>query len=156
MINVGIIGYGYWGANLVRNFFSATDCNVKAVADSVPERLVKLKKVFPGITGVRDAKEIIHNREIDAVVIATPVSSHFQLAKDALLHGKHVLLEKPMTSSVAEADKLIELAAKKGLTLMADHTFLYTGAVEKMKELIEGKIIGIPSYFDSTSYSSSI
>jgi len=149
-INIGVIGYGYWGPNIVRNFFGADNCNVRKVADARPERLKQLNRIFPSIIGVADASDIISDPDIDAVVVATPVFTHFALAKKALENGKHVLLEKPMTSSVAEADKLIELAAKKGLTLMADHTFLYTGAVEKMKELIEGKIIGIPSYFDST------
>ncbi len=149
-INVGVIGYGYWGPNIVRNFFGAANCSVMKVADGRPERLKQLNKIFPSITGVGDASDVINDPEIDAVVIATPVFTHFALAKKALENGKHVLIEKPMTSSVAEADELIEIAARKGLTLMADHTFLYTGAVEKMKELIESKTIGVPSYFDST------
>jgi predicted dehydrogenase len=149
-LNIGVIGYGYWGPNIVRNFFGAADCTVRKVADARPERLKMLYKIFPSIGGVSDADDIIKDREIDAVVIATPVFTHFALAKKALENGKHVLIEKPMTSSVAEADELIELAAQKGLTLMADHTFLYTGAVQKMKELIETKAIGEPSYFDST------
>jgi predicted dehydrogenase len=149
-INVGVIGYGYWGPNIVRNFFGAANCTVRKVADARPERLKQLNKIFPSIIGVADASELISDPGIDAVVIATPVFTHFGLAKNALENGKHVLIEKPMTASVAEADELIDLAAKKGLTLMADHTFLYTGAVEKMKELIETKIIGTPSYFDST------
>jgi predicted dehydrogenase len=149
-VNLGIIGYGYWGPNLVRNFFAANDCTVKAVADARPERLAVLAKVFPSVKGVKDADDIINDTEIDAVVIATSVLSHFPLAKKALNSGKHVLIEKPMTASVAEADELIELATKKGLTLMVDHTFLYTGAVAKMKELIENKVIGTPQYFDSS------
>ncbi|HVY76316.1 MAG TPA: Gfo/Idh/MocA family oxidoreductase [Puia sp.] len=149
-INIGVVGYGYWGPNIVRNFFAAADCNVKAVADARPERLAQLGKIFPSIQGVKDASDIIGDPEIDAVVIATPVFTHFALAKKALLAGKHVLIEKPMTSSVAEADELIELAAQKGLTLMADHTFLYTGAVQKMKELIQDQVIGKPLYFDSS------
>ncbi|HEY6502829.1 MAG TPA: Gfo/Idh/MocA family oxidoreductase [Chitinophagaceae bacterium] len=149
-VNLGVIGYGYWGPNLVRNFFAANDCTVKAVADGRPERLAVLSKVFPSVKGVKDADDIINDTEIDAVVIATSVFSHFPLAKKALNAGKNVLIEKPMTASVAEADELIELAAKKGLTLMVDHTFLYTGAVAKMKELIESKVIGTPRYFDSS------
>ena len=149
-INIGVVGYGYWGPNLVRNFFAANDCNVKAVADGRPERLALLAKIFPSVKGVKDADDIINDTEIDAVVIATSVFSHFPLAKKALNAGKHVLIEKPMTASVAEADELIELAAKKGLTLMVDHTFLYTGAVAKMKELIDNKTIGVPQYFDSS------
>ncbi|MDP4260900.1 MAG: Gfo/Idh/MocA family oxidoreductase [Bacteroidota bacterium] len=149
-VNLGVIGYGYWGPNLVRNFFAANDCNVKAVADGRPERLAVLAKIFPSVKGVKDADDIINDTEIDAVVIATSVFSHFPLAKKALMSGKHVLIEKPMTASVAEADELIELAAKKGLTLMVDHTFLYTGAVQKMKEIIDSKVIGTPQYFDSS------
>lgn len=149
-INVGVIGYGYWGPNIVRNFFSAANCTVKTVADGRPERLAVLAKIFPTINGVAKAEDIINDTAIDAVVIATPVFTHFALAKKALENGKHVLIEKPMTSTVAEAEELIELAEKKGLTLMADHTFLYTGAVQKMKELIEDKTIGEPQYFDSS------
>ena len=149
-INLGVIGYGYWGPNIVRNFFTATDCTVKAVADGRSERLAVLAKIFPSINGVKTAEEIINDKEIDAVVIATPVFTHFALAKKALENGKHVLIEKPMTSTVAQAEELIELAARKGLTLMADHTFLYTGAVQKMKELIDTDIVGTPRYFDSS------
>src|SRR5262245_4993485 len=105
------------------------------VADARPERLAALAKVFPSIKGIKDGDEIIKSKEIDAVIIATPVFTHFALAKKALLEGKNVLIEKPMTSSVKEADELIEIAMKKGLTLIADHTFLYTGAVQKMKEI---------------------
>ncbi|HET6993504.1 MAG TPA: Gfo/Idh/MocA family oxidoreductase [Chitinophagaceae bacterium] len=149
-INLGIIGYGYWGPNLARNFFAANDCTLKAVADARPERLAALAKVFPSVNGVKDADDIINDTNIDAVVIATSVFSHFPLAKKALMAGKHVLIEKPMTASVAEADELIELAAKRGLTLMVDHTFLYTGAVQKMKEIMDSKVIGTPQYFDSS------
>ncbi|MFI5128894.1 MAG: Gfo/Idh/MocA family protein [Chitinophagales bacterium] len=149
-INLGIIGYGYWGPNLARNFFAANDCTLKAVADARPDRLAVLAKLFPSVKGVKDAADIINDTEIDAVVIATSVHSHFPLAKKALMAGKHVLIEKPMTSSVAEADELIEMAAKRGLTLMVDHTFLYTGAVQKMKEIIDSEGIGTPRYFDSS------
>ena len=149
-IKVGVIGYGYWGPNIVRNFFATPDCTVRMVADGRPERLNLLAKIFPSIQGVKDAEDIIGSKEVDAIVIATPVHTHFELAKRSLLQGKHVLIEKPMTSSVREADELIELATKKGLTLMADHTFLYTGAVQKMKEIIQTEVIGTPLYFDSS------
>lgn len=150
MINVGIIGYGYWGPNLVRNFFAAKDCCIKAVADSRPDRLQSLSKTFPGIEGVKDADQLIFDKEIDAIVIATPVSTHFSLAKKALKNGKHVLVEKPLTPSVLEAEILINLAAQKNLLLMVDHTFLYTGAVEKMKQLVEDNELGNIKYLDST------
>lgn len=149
-ITIGVIGYGYWGPNIVRNFFNTPDCIVKAVADGRPERLAVLAKTFPSIQGVSSGADVINDPAIDAVVIATPVFTHFALAKQALLQGKHVLIEKPMTSSVAEAEELIELAEQKGLTLMADHTFLYTGAVQKMKELIDTGVVGTPRYFDSS------
>lgn len=150
MINIGVIGYGYWGPNLVRNFFGTKDCTVKCVADSRAERLDQLNKIFPSIKGVDTSEEIIKDTGIDAVVIATPVSTHFSLAKRALNEGKHVLLEKPMTSSVEEAEILINLAQQKDLLLMVDHTFLYTGAVQKMKQLVDKKELGIIKYLDST------
>ncbi|HEY1870936.1 MAG TPA: Gfo/Idh/MocA family oxidoreductase, partial [Chitinophagaceae bacterium] len=111
-INVGVIGYGYWGPNIVRNFFANEDCTVRMVADGRTERLKTLARVFPSIQGVQDAEAIINSRDVDAVVIATPVFTHFALAKRAILQGKHVLIEKPMTSSVAEADELINLASQ--------------------------------------------
>jgi len=150
MISIGIIGYGYWGPNLVRNFYGLNDCEVKSVADERSERLQQLARIYPSIQGVKDAEEIINDPNIDAIVIATPVFTHFPLAEKALSKGKHVLIEKPMTSSVAEAEILINLAEQKGLTLMVDHTFLYTGAVEKIKFLIEKKELGNINYLDST------
>jgi predicted dehydrogenase len=150
MIRVGIIGYGYWGPNLLRNFNAASGCTVVAVAERRTDRHPAIQKLFPGIQCVAEADEIILDQQIDAVVIATPVFTHFSIAQQALNHGKHVLLEKPMTSSVQEAEQLIELAEQKGLVLMVDHTFLYTGAVQKMKTYIESDAIGKPRYFDST------
>ncbi len=150
MIKIGIIGYGYWGPNLVRNFYSANECQVISVADSRDERLLHVKKSYPSINPVKNADEIIEDTEIDAVIIATPVSSHFHLAKKALLSGKHVLIEKPMTASSDEAEELINIANSMGLILMVDHTFLYTGAVIKMKELIDMGNLGNMKYIDST------
>jgi predicted dehydrogenase len=150
MIHVGIIGYGYWGPNLVRNFFGQRNCTIKAVADSRPKRLELVTKSYPSINTVLNADEIINDPEIDAVIIATPVFTHFDLAKKALLNGKHVLLEKPMASSVKECEILVELAQQKGLVLMVDHTFLYTGAVEKIKEVIDSGQLGNVKYIDST------
>lgn len=150
MIQVGIIGYGYWGPNLVRNFFGQKNCIVKVVADSRPNRLDLLSQSYPSIKTVKDANDIFNDPEIDAVVIATPVFTHFELANKALLQGKHVLLEKPMASSVKECESLIELALQKNLLLMVDHTFLYTGAVEKIKEIIDTDTLGKVKYLDST------
>ncbi|TXH29186.1 MAG: Gfo/Idh/MocA family oxidoreductase [Cyclobacteriaceae bacterium] len=150
MINVGIIGYGYWGPNLVRNFFGQKDCVIKSVADARPNRLELLAKAYPSVQGVLNADGILNDPAIDAVVIATPVFTHFPLAQKALQNGKHVLLEKPMASSVQECNILIGLAAQKNLLLMVDHTFLYTGAVEKIKELIDTNALGNVKYLDST------
>jgi predicted dehydrogenase len=150
MIQAGIIGYGYWGPNLVRNFFSQKNCTIKAVADSRSNRLDILTKLYPSVKGVLSADEIINDPEIDAVIIATPVFTHFNLAKKALLNGKHVMLEKPMASTVQECEILIDLAKQKNLILMVDHTFLYTGAVEKIKEIIDADTLGNVKYLDST------
>ena len=150
MINVAIIGYGYWGPNLVRNFSSAADCNLHTVVDFRAERLAVAKRNHSSVNTSNNTDDVFNNNEIDAVVIATPVFTHFELAKKALESGKHVLLEKPMTSSVAEAEQLIELANKYKKVLMVDHTFLYTGAVQKMKGMIDAGEIGNIKYFDST------
>lgn len=150
MVKVGIIGFGYWGPNLVRNFNLASNCRVVAVADARADRLIQLGRLYSNIKGYKDAHELLDNGDIDAVVIATPVSTHFNLAKTALLLGKHVLLEKPMTASVEEAEILIDLAEKRGLQLMVDHTFLYTGAVAKMKQLKDSGELGNIKYLDST------
>lgn len=150
MIKIAIIGYGYWGPNLLRNFSNQTDCKVVAVIDSNPERLEKVRKVDRLIkcyTSI-DNFEIVNN--IDAVVIATNVTTHYDLAKHFLLLGKHVLVEKPLTNSVAKAKELIELAFNKNLILMVDHTFLYTPAVRKIKDLIQNDDIGSIKFYDST------
>ncbi|QHT68834.1 Gfo/Idh/MocA family oxidoreductase [Rhodocytophaga rosea] len=150
MVKIAIIGYGYWGKNLVRNFFSLPHCTLYTVADADPKRLQSLKSLYPGLNSTSDIESIFKNPEIDAVVIATPVFTHYTLAKKALLAGKHVLVEKPMTASVKEAEELIELAQKKSKLLMVDHTFLYTGAVERIKHMIEAGEVGKINYIDST------
>jgi len=149
MINIGIIGAGYWGPNLVRNFNLQKDCKVLLVADAKPERRDFIGAHYPGLGTVATGEELIADSRIDAVVIATPVAMHFDLAKRALSAGRHVLLEKPMTASAAEAEKLIELAESKNLRLMVDHTFIYTGAVRKIKELVDSGTMGDLLYFDS-------
>lgn len=149
-MKVGIIGFGYWGPNLVRNFSGLSGCTVTMVSDQRPERLQAIQKGYPNIETIANADDLIKSDKVDAVVIATPVFSHFPLAEKALLAGKHVLLEKPMTTSLAEAQKLVEIAEKKKLVLMVDHTFLYTGAVQKLKEIIEDGTLGKIQYFDST------
>jgi len=150
MIKIALIGFGYWGPNLARNFSTLDSCQIKYIVDSNKQRLSLVKKHYPNVTAISEVDTVFNDREIDAVIIASPVSTHFTFAKKALTHGKHVLLEKPMTSSRAEAEELIELAKKQGKVLMVDHTFLYTGAVKKIKEIIEGGQIGAIRYFDST------
>jgi predicted dehydrogenase len=149
MINIGVIGYGYWGPNMVRNFYANREAKVVQVCDVNKERLALVESGYPTIKTTTDFKELVKDPGIDAVVIATPVSYHFPTAKEALENGKHVLLEKPMTSTVEESEKLIELAEKKDKRLMVDHTFLYTGAVKKMKELVQSGELGELYYFDS-------
>lgn len=149
-MNVGIIGLGYWGTNLVRNFANINGVNLKIVADTRKERESMLSKLCPTAKFTTDANDIINDPGIDAVIIATPVFTHFQLALRSLENDKHVLIEKPMTSSTKEAEELIELSKKKNKVLMVDHTFLYTGAVQKIKSLIESGDIGNVKYFDST------
>ncbi len=150
MIKIGLIGYGYWGPNLARNFSFQKDCKLYAIADSRKERQILLFNNYPEVIIREDAQGIINDNQVDAVVIATPVFTHFKLAKAAIEAGKHVLLEKPMTATSAEAQILINLAEQKGVTLMVDHTFLYTGAVQKMQEIINAGTIGNLKYFDST------
>lgn len=149
-INIGIIGYGYWGPNLVRNFSNQPNGRVYAVVDGRQERLELVKKSYPHVKTMTSSEALLDDENVHAIVIATPVFTHFELAQKALEKGKHVLIEKPMTASSLEAQTLIQLAEKKELTLMVDHTFLYTGAVQKMKELIDTDIIGKPMYFDSS------
>ena len=149
-MNIGIIGFGYWGPNLVRNFSSLQNCKVYAIAEANATRHGLITKQYKYVKIYLDAEELIKDNLIDAVVIATPVFSHYPLAKLALESGKHVLIEKPMTSSSRDAIELIEIAEQKKLSLMVDHTFLYTGAVQKMKELVTSNALGKLSYIDST------
>lgn len=149
-MNIAIIGYGYWGPNLLRNFSQRDDCRVTIVSDIRRERLQAVKKSYPNICTVESPDDVLNDNTVDAVCIATPVYTHFELAQKALKNGKHVLVEKPMTSTAAESKKLIALALKQKKVLLVDHTFLYTGAVKKIREIIEGKSIGEIKYFDST------
>ncbi|MFN7848146.1 MAG: Gfo/Idh/MocA family protein [Bacteroidota bacterium] len=149
-MRIAIIGYGYWGPNLVRNFSATEGAQLKLVIDGREERLQLVRKNYPQIDTSKDVEDAFSRNDIDAVVIATPVFTHFEFAKKALLNGKHVLIEKPMTSTVAESEELINLAIQKQKLLMVDHTFLYTGAVMKMKALIDDGHIGNTQYFDST------
>lgn len=149
MLKIGVIGYGYWGSNLVRNFFEKNSCVIKYVSDLRIDRLTILKKYYPSITPVNDPSLILNDAKIDAVVIATPVVAHYEIAKKALESGKHVLVEKPMTTSLGQAQELVRLAKKSKKILMVDHTFLYTDAIRKIKKIIDDKKLGQINYFDS-------
>jgi predicted dehydrogenase len=133
MIGIAVIGYGYWGPNLVRNFSLVDEARVVAVVDQRPERRTTVEKLYPTIRTYSDVAPMLKDPNVDAVVIATPVASHFPLAMQALQAGKHVLVEKPMTSTVAEGQTLVAEAKDRGLTLMVDHTFIYTSAVRKIR-----------------------
>jgi len=150
MIRVGIIGYGYWGPRIARNFQGLNGCELAVICDKNPETLRRAKKAHPGVTVTCDLAEVICSPDIDAVAVITPVWTHFELAKAALENGKHVFVEKPFTSTVAQAEELIELAARKRLTIMVDHTFLFTGAVRKLRQLIDEGTLGKLYYYDST------
>jgi predicted dehydrogenase len=149
MIRIGVIGYGYWGPNLVRNFMAAPGSAVMRVCDLRKERLSSLGKLYPGLKTCTDSSELINDPEIDAVVIATPVSSHFDLAMSALKAGKHVLVEKPLAAKSDQARKMVDEATARNLVLLVDHTFVYTDAVRKIRELISSGQLGEIYYYDA-------
>ena len=149
MIRLGVVGYGYWGPNIVRNFADVPDCQLAAVSDMRPERLAMVRNRYPAIKTYADPNELIADRRVDAVVIVTPVSTHYDLALQALRAGKHVMVEKPLTSTSEQAARLVEEAEKRKLVLHVDHTFVYTGAVRKMKELVTSDALGEIYYYDS-------
>jgi predicted dehydrogenase len=149
MLRLGVIGCGYWGPNLVRNFSSIPDATVVAVCDIDPRRLHSIQAEYPSVSTTTDAASLIARTDIDAVAIATPVSTHFDLALAALRAGKHVLVEKPLAASSNEALRLIDEAAKRKLVLMVDHTFVYSGTVRSVRELISNDYIGDFTYYDA-------
>lgn len=142
LTQIGVVGCGYWGPNLVRNFRSLPDCNMRMMCDVSESRLAHLKSLYPEVVGEKDYAHMLNGVGLDAVIIATSVKSHFPMAKASLLAGKHTFIEKPMTASVAEAEELIDIAKKKGLVLMVGHTFLYSPAVRKIKEIVQSGEIG--------------
>ena len=150
MIRIAIIGYGYWGPNLVRNFMNVEGCAVTHVCDLDIKKLDVSKKKYPSITTTNSIDQIFENSEIDAVVIATPVSTHYDLASKALESNKHILVEKPLTDNVEQAQLLGKKANDKNKILMIDHTYLYTPAIQKIKELIDSNSLGEIQYIDST------
>jgi predicted dehydrogenase len=149
MIRVGIIGYGYWGPNIVRNLNALDSLCVAAVCDKSTAALARVRKTYPGVVTSSDSADILTSTSIDAVAVITPVWTHYELAKAALQNGKHVFVEKPFTSTAQQAEELIELAARKNLTIMVDHTFLFTGAVRKIRQLRDEGALGNLYYYDS-------
>ena len=149
-MNFGVIGYGYWGPNIVRNLTTIEDSKVLTIADLDPSAQERARKAYPGIKITSDAMDVILSTDIDAVAIVSPVWTHFELAKAALENGKHVFVEKPLASNSAQGEELIDLAQKKNLLIMVDHTFLFTGAVRKISELLDQEALGKLYYYDST------
>lgn len=152
-MNIGVIGYGYWGPNLVRNFSEVPDAQVVAVSDLDEQRLGLVKARYPAIAITTDHETLLSNRDIDAIVIATPVASHYAIALQALSLKKHVFIEKPLTQTAAQGERLIEEADKHNLTLHVDHTFVYTGAVRKIRALVGDGEVGELYYYDSVRVS---
>jgi predicted dehydrogenase len=146
----GVIGYGYWGPNIARNLVSLEGSQVLAIAEISSKARLRAQKAHPGINIVSDAAEVLTSPEIDAVAVVSPVWTHYDLAKAALENGKHVFVEKPFTSTSAQGEELINLAARKNLKIMVDHTFLFTGAVKKIKQLVDDGALGGLYYYDST------
>lgn len=149
-MNFGVIGYGYWGPNIVRNLANLEDSQVLAIAEISAGARERAQKAYPGVKVTPDASEVIASTEIDAIAVVSPVWTHYELTKAALENGKHVFVEKPFTSNVAQAQELIDLAMKKNLKIMVDHTFLFTGAVRKICQLLGEGALGKLYYYDST------
>ncbi len=150
MLNIGVIGYGYWGPNIVRNFSALKGVKLVALCDADTKALERARKSYPYLKTFTDYRRITNAKDIDAVAVVTPVFAHYALAKDALKNGKHVFIEKPFTSKSSQAEELIDLSEKKKLKIMVDHTFIFSGAVRKIKELISNNILGKLYYYDST------
>jgi predicted dehydrogenase len=146
---VGVIGCGYWGPNLLRNFADNEAAELRWICDADPGRLMAMGRRYPAAQTTTDYQHLLADPELDAIAVVTPVATHFQIAKAALLAGKHLLVEKPLTATAGEAEELIELAERHQRTLMVDHTFVYTGAVRKMKEIVTSGELGDLLYFDS-------
>jgi predicted dehydrogenase len=150
MIKFGVVGYGYWGPNIVRNLDQQDESQVVSICDKSSASRQKIQKNHPHARVTENSAELMSATDIDAIAVVTPVWTHYELAKAALENGKHVFVEKPFTSCTQQAEELIELAAKKNLRIMVDHTFLFTGAVKKMAELLDNGSLGKVYYYDST------
>jgi predicted dehydrogenase len=149
VIKVGVVGCGYWGPNLIRNLRQVSDCSLKVICDMSEQRLKHMRKLHQDVATTNDFQELLQDVELDAIVVATPVRFHFEMAKAALLAGKHVFVEKPLARTVAEAEELVALAEQNGLTLMVGHTFLFSPAVRRMKEIIDSGDIGELQYISA-------
>ena len=149
-MNFGVIGYGYWGPNVVRNLASLEGSHVSAIAEVSAAARTRAQKAYPGVKVTANTAEVISSPEIDAIAVVTPVWTHYELVKAALENGKHVFVEKPFTSNAAQGEELINLAQQKNLKIMVDHTFLFTGAVKKISQLLEEGTLGKLYYYDST------
>lgn len=149
MINIGVIGYGYWGPNLVRNFAELEGANVAAVADLDPKKLEVVKRRYPSAKVTTRVQELLEDPSIHAIAVATPVNTHYELGMAALRAGKHLWVEKPMTETIEQGNELVEEAQKRNLVLLVDHTFIYTGAVRKMHEIVKAGELGKMLYYDS-------
>lgn len=149
-MNFGVIGYGYWGPNIARNVATLEGSRLAAIAESSAAACQRAQKAFPGIPIFSNSTELLTSPDVDAVAVITPVWTHYELAKAALFNGKHVFVEKPMTATSEQAQELIELAARKNLRIMVDHTFLFTGAVQKIRQLLQDGTLGPLFYYDST------
>ena len=149
LVGIGVIGYGYWGPNLVRNFSTSESTRVFGVSDLDPAKLATCRRLYPEIATTSDFRDLLQNPKIDAVAIATPVHTHYDLALAALKAGKHVFVEKPLAPTADQVRRLIDEADRRNLTLMVDHTFLYTPAVQKMRELLREGALGDIYYYDS-------
>ncbi|MCC6858389.1 MAG: Gfo/Idh/MocA family oxidoreductase [Bryobacterales bacterium] len=150
MIRVGVIGYGYWGPRVARNFQALEGCELTVVCDRSEDLLRRARQAHPKAVLTSDASELVRSPEVDAVAVVTPVWTHFDLARAALENGKHVFVEKPFTATARQAEELIELAERKNLRIMVDHTFLFTGAVRKIRQLVDDGTLGSLYYYDST------
>lgn len=150
MVRFGVIGYGYWGPNVVRNLDQLDGSEVVAICDKSPAARKRIQKAYPHVRLASECEELTMAADIDAIAVVTPVWTHYELAKAALQNGKHVFVEKPLTSSAAQAEELINLAEQKNLKIMVDHTFLFTGAVKKIGQLLEEGALGKLYYYDST------
>ncbi|MFC1849984.1 Gfo/Idh/MocA family protein [candidate division CSSED10-310 bacterium] len=149
MIRIGVIGCGYWGPNLIRNFVSCPETQLVWACDLDNNRMMKALRSFPNVKKTTNFMDILADSNVDAIAIATPVHTHFPIAEKCLHEGKHVLVEKPLAVSVEQGEKLVQLAAKQNLRLMCDHIFCYTGAVRKIKDMIKNGELGELYYFDS-------